>query len=78
MRNTFYCQHGQVIFVIFEFNSDDMVTVIKKGASPDEIKRKIQKAFKGKKVLKVIDLAGKLQSDIDPLEFQNKIRNEWS
>ncbi len=55
-----------------------MVTVIKKGSSTAEIQRKIQKALKGKRKLGIMDFAGLLKSDLDPLDFQKQIRNEWA
>lgn len=54
-----------------------MVTIIKKGASIEEIRRKIEKALKGKRKMSIMDFAGSLKSDIDPLEFQKQIRDEW-
>jgi hypothetical protein len=55
-----------------------MVTVIKKGSSADQIQEKIRKALKGKSKLSIMDLAGLLKTEIDPLEFQKKMRDEWA
>jgi hypothetical protein len=55
-----------------------MVTIIKKGISTAEIQRKIQKALKGKRKLSIMDFAGLLKSEIDPLDFQKQIRDEWA
>lgn len=55
-----------------------MVTIIKRGASPDLIREKIRKALNQRKKQKLTDLAGKLaHTDIDPLLFQKKMRDEW-
>ena len=66
------------LFAIFEFKCETMVTIIKKGTSPTEIRRKIEKALKGKRKMSIMDFAGCLKSDIDPLAFQKKIRDEWA
>jgi len=55
-----------------------MVTIIKKGTSTAEIQRKIEKALQGKRKRSIMDFAGLLKSDIDPIEFQKQIRNEWA
>jgi len=53
-----------------------MVTIIKKGSSFDEIEKKIQK-ISTKNKSKIQKFAGSLKSEIDPLEWQKNIRNEW-
>jgi hypothetical protein len=54
-----------------------MVTIIKKGMPKDEAKKLIDDAVAkaGKKDLR--KYAGILKTDIEPLEYQKKIRNEW-
>lgn len=54
-----------------------MVTIIKKGTPKHEAKKMIDKAVAnaGKKDLK--KYAGILRTEIDPLEYQKKIRDEW-
>lgn len=53
-----------------------MVTIIKRGSSAAEIKKKIQK-ISSKSKNKLQKFAGSLKSEIDPLEWQKSIRNEW-
>jgi len=54
-----------------------MATVIKKGSSKSEILKSIRKAI-GKRPNKgLMKLAGSLKVDIDPLEYQKKLRDEW-
>lgn len=55
----------------------DMTTVIKKGTPKKEAKKLIDEAVAkaGKKDLR--RYAGILKTDIDPLEYQKQIRNEW-
>lgn len=54
-----------------------MVTVIKKGTPLKKMKELLIKAFSKvpKKDLK--DYAGILDTDIDPLEYQKEMRDEW-
>ena len=54
-----------------------MVTIIKKGTSKEEAKKLIDEAVAkaGKKDLR--KYAGILKTDIDPLEYQKQIRDEW-
>ena len=54
-----------------------MVTIIKKGTPRQEAKKLINEvvAKAGKKDLR--KYAGILKTDIDPLEYQKQIRNEW-
>lgn len=54
-----------------------MVTVIKKGTSKEEIKRKINEVVSKTSKSDILKYAGKLKMDIDPLEYQKKLRNEW-
>jgi hypothetical protein len=55
----------------------EMVTIIKKGTTKDEIKKRINKVvFKNhKKDIK--KYAGILKTNIDPLAYQKQIRDEW-
>jgi hypothetical protein len=54
-----------------------MVTIIKKGTPKREAKKLIDEAVAkaGKKDLR--KYAGILNTDIDPLEYQKMIRDEW-
>ena len=55
-----------------------MVTIIKKGTPKNELKKLIDEAV-SKTPLKV-DLkkyVGVLKTDINPLDYQRQIRNEW-
>ncbi len=63
--------------VILVFILKTMVTIIKKGTPKQEAKKLIDEAVAkaGKKDLR--KYAGILKTDIDPLEYQKKIRNEW-
>lgn len=54
-----------------------MVTIIKKGASRQEIKKRINKVIAKQSNKGIMKYAGKLKSNIDPLEYQKKMRNEW-
>ena len=54
-----------------------MATVIKKGASKKEVRDSISKAIKGNPALQMSELAGKLKSKVNPLEYQKKVRDEW-
>lgn len=54
-----------------------MATIIKRGTSAKKAKKLIDEAVAkaGKKDLK--KYAGVLKNDIDPLDYQKKIRDEW-
>lgn len=54
-----------------------MITVIKKGISKREIRKRLKKVFAKKKDDGIVKFAGKLKTDINPLEFQRKMRDEW-
>lgn len=54
-----------------------MAIVIKKGTSKKDALERIKRAVKPSAKYELSHLAGKLQSTIDPLEYQKKIRNEW-
>ncbi|MFN3996879.1 hypothetical protein [Algoriphagus sp.] len=53
-----------------------MTTILKKGMTKSEMNKEIQQIMR-KKVKSIEHLAGKLQADIDPLEVQKRLRNEW-
>jgi len=55
-----------------------MVTILKSGQPLDELLKKLESANQGKK--KGVDASkysGVLKTDIDPLEYQKKMRDEW-
>lgn len=54
-----------------------MATIIKKGTSAKKAKQLIDEAVSkaGKKDLK--KYAGVLKTDIDPLDYQKQVRDEW-
>lgn len=54
-----------------------MVTIIKKGTPRKEIKKKINNAVYKSRSRDVKKYAGKLKLDIDPIEYQRQMRNEW-
>jgi len=53
-----------------------MIVEIKKGASKEEIREKINK-MTSKKQNDLMKYAGKLKLNIDPLTYQKKMRDEW-
>lgn len=57
--------------------SINMATIIKRGTSAKKAKKLIDEAVAkaGKKDLK--KYAGVLKTDIDPLDYQKKMRDEW-
>ncbi len=54
-----------------------MVTIIKKGTSIREIKKKINEAVSKSQGRNIKKYAGKLKLEIDPLKIQKKMRDEW-
>jgi uncharacterized protein YqgV (UPF0045/DUF77 family) len=54
-----------------------MVTVIKKGTPKEEIKKCIDEVVSKAPKKDIKKYAGALKTDIDPLEYQRKMRNEW-
>ena len=54
-----------------------MVTVIKKGATKSGIAESIRKAANKRNRKGLMKLAGSLKSDIDLMEVQKKLRDEW-
>ncbi len=53
-----------------------MATKIKKGTSPAKA---IKKAYSKREADKVelLELAGKMKSKINPVQFQKEVRDEW-
>jgi hypothetical protein len=54
-----------------------MVTIIKKGTPKDEIKKRVKEVVDKTPGKKIMKYAGKLKTEIDPLEYQRQIRDEW-
>jgi len=54
-----------------------MITIIKKGASIKEMRKLLNKAFSKVPQKNIRKYAGALKTDIDPLEYQKQMRNEW-
>jgi hypothetical protein len=54
-----------------------MVTVIKKGTPKEEIKKRINEVVTKTPKQDIMQYAGKLQMDVDPLEYQKQMRDEW-
>ena len=54
-----------------------MVTVIKKGTPIDKMKKLLNEAFSKTPKKNIRKYAGILQTDINPLEYQKQMRNEW-
>lgn len=54
-----------------------MVTIIKKGTPKKEAKKLIDKAVSKSRNVDLRKYAGILKTDINPLEYQKKIRSEW-
>ncbi len=54
-----------------------MVTIIKKGTPTKEIKKRINDAVSKSHSKNIKKYAGKLKLDIDPIEYQRQMRNEW-
>ena len=54
-----------------------MVTIIKKGTPKKEIRQRINKVISKKPKRSIMKYAGKLKTDIDPLDYQKKMRDEW-
>lgn len=54
-----------------------MVTIIKKGTPKEEIKQRVNEVVSKSPKVDIMKYAGKLQTDIDPLEYQRKLRDEW-
>jgi hypothetical protein len=54
-----------------------MVTVIKRGTPIKKMKRLLNKAFSHAPKKNIRKYAGVLKTDIDPLEYQKQMRDEW-
>jgi hypothetical protein len=54
-----------------------MVTVIKKGTSAKEVKKRVDAAISKASKKDIMKFAGKLKITIDPLEYQRQLRDEW-
>ncbi len=54
-----------------------MVTVIKKGTPVKKMKKLLNDAFSETPKKNIRKFAGILQNNIDPLEYQKQMRNEW-
>ena len=54
-----------------------MVTVIKRGTPKEEIRKQLKKALSKDSNGGIMQYAGKLKADIDPVEFQRMLRDEW-
>jgi hypothetical protein len=54
-----------------------MVTIIKKGTPKEEIKRRVNEVISKSPKRDIMKYAGKLKTDIDPLEYQRQMRDEW-
>jgi hypothetical protein len=54
-----------------------MVTIIKKGTPIKEIRKKIDEIIAKASRRNLLKYAGKLKSDINPLEYQKQMRDEW-
>jgi hypothetical protein len=54
-----------------------MVTVIKKGTPKEEIRRRINEIVSQKPKEDIRKYAGSLSTEINPMDYQNTIRDEW-
>ncbi len=54
-----------------------MVTVIKKGTPKEDVRKQVEEVIKKTTKSSILQYAGKLKTDIDPLVFQRKLRDEW-
>ena len=54
-----------------------MVVVIKKGTPKEEIRKRINDIISRNRNKGILKYAGKLNLQIDPLEYQRRMRNEW-
>lgn len=54
-----------------------MITIIKKGTPKEEIKKRVNEVFSKAPKKDIMKYAGKLKMDIDPLEYQRRMRDEW-
>jgi hypothetical protein len=54
-----------------------MVTIIKKGTPREEIKKRIANAVYKSRKRDISKFAGKLKLELDPLDYQKQMRDEW-
>ncbi len=54
-----------------------MVTIIKKGTPRDEIKKRITIAVSKSRKRDISKYAGVLKLEINPLDYQKQMRDEW-
>lgn len=54
-----------------------MVPIIKKGTSKKEIEDLLSKKKIAKSKKSLAKFAGKLNTKVDPIDFQKELRNEW-
>lgn len=54
-----------------------MVTIIKKGTPKDEIMKRLKNAVSKSRKRNIMKYAGKLKLEVDPLDYQKQMRNEW-
>jgi hypothetical protein len=54
-----------------------MVTIIKKGTPKEEIKKQVDEAISKTPKKDIMKYAGKLKTDIDPLDYQRQMRDKW-
>jgi hypothetical protein len=54
-----------------------MVTIIKKGTPKEEIKKRVNEVISKSPKRDIMKYAGKLKTDLDPLEYQRQMRDKW-
>ena len=54
-----------------------MITIIKKGTPREDIKKQITNAVSGSRKRDISKYAGKLKLEVDPLDYQKQMRDEW-
>lgn len=54
-----------------------MLTIIKKGTSKKEIRKKLQAVTSRLSERDILPYAGRLKGSKNPLEYQTEMRNEW-
>lgn len=54
-----------------------LVTIIKKGTPKTEIKRRMDEVIARGRKSNILKYAGILKTDIEPITYQNDVRNEW-
>jgi hypothetical protein len=53
------------------------IIIVKKGDNKVAIQKMLEKLDKNEKGLDTKKYCGKIHLDVDPIEYQKKIRNEW-